>query len=68
MSFANNQKDIRYIKAPHVYNEYTTNHLLVYSYIDGIPIDAIKRLKYEGYDLDEIALKMADNCRKMDLR
>ena len=65
--FANNQKDIRYIKAPHVYNEYTTNHLLVYSYIDGIPIDAIKRLKYEGYDLDEIALKMADNCCKQIL-
>lgn len=65
--FANNQKDICYIKAPHVYNEYTTNHLLVYSYIDGIPIDAIKKLKYEGYDLDEIALKMADNCCKQIL-
>lgn len=64
--FGYNQKDIRYIEVPHVYDELTTNHLLVYSYVDGIPIDSSK-LAYLGYDHDEIALKMADNCCKQIL-
>lgn len=62
--FACHQKDIHYIEVPHVYHEYTTNHLLVYSYVDGIPIDECDKLTHLGYDLDEIALKMADNCCK----
>lgn len=65
--FGYNQKEIRYIEVPHVYKEYTTNHLLVYSYVDGIPIDQKNKLIYKGYDLNEIALKMADNCCKQIL-
>ena len=57
-------KDIKYIKSPWVYKNYSTEHIIVMEYIDGIKIADTETLKNEGYDLDEIGRKLADNYFK----
>ena len=42
-----------------VYKEYSNEHLLVMSYVDGIQIDHIEELDRNGYDRKEIAQKTA---------
>lgn len=60
----NYNKNIKYISCPQINKELTTSKLLVMEYIDGIPIDQVKRLKGFGYDMNEIGLKLADNYIK----
>ena len=59
--FYQENKDIKFIKVPRVYQKLTTEKVLVMEYISGYPIYDIEHLKEEGYDLDEIASKLADH-------
>ena len=62
--FARNNKDIKYVRVPHLYREYTTSRVLVMEYIDGCAIDDKTRLEKEGYDLNEIGEKYVNNFLK----
>lgn len=65
-AFYENQKEIRYVSCPKVFREYSSQKLLVMSYIDGIPIDQTKKLEQAGYDLEEIGQKTAENyCKQI---
>ena len=62
--FYENNKDVEFIICPKVYDEYTTNKILVMDYIDGIKIDRVDKLKEEGYDLSDLSTKLAYNYFK----
>lgn len=57
-------KDLKYISTPKIYREFSTTKVLVMEYIDGYDIDEIMNLKSSGYDMQEIAKKLADNYIK----
>ncbi|MGB4440231.1 MAG: AarF/UbiB family protein [Sedimentibacter sp.] len=62
--FHENNADVKFITCPVVYDDYTTNNILVMDFIDGIKITDIEELSYEGYDINEICLKLANNYFK----
>ncbi|WP_156456476.1 ABC1 kinase family protein [Abyssisolibacter fermentans] len=62
--FYENNIDSKLIKCPKVFKEYSNYDILVMEYIDGIKITNINKLKQEGYDLEEIASKLAYNFLK----
>lgn len=62
--FAHLNQDVVYVTSPKLYREFTAPQVLVMEYIDGIPIDDKVTLLAEGYDLNEIGTKMADNYIK----
>lgn len=62
--FAKHNQNISFIGVPELYQEYTTQHVLVMEYIDGYDIDDKKILLAEGYDLQEIGSKLVDNYIK----
>ena len=55
---------VAYATSPRVYGEYSTSSVFVMEYIDGIQIDDTENLEREGYDCDEIGLKLAENYAK----
>ena len=59
--FAENNKDVAFVEVPHLYRQYTTDHVLVMEYIDGFAVDDKEGLLAEGYDLSEIGSKLVDN-------
>lgn len=59
--FAHNYQDVKYIGTPKIYREYSTAKVLVMEYIGGFDIGEHDALLLEGYDLKEIAAKLADN-------
>ena len=65
--FALLNKDVAYIDCPKVYPELCNENVLVMEYIDGIPIYDEKKLKEQGYDLEEIGRKILDNYAKQIL-
>lgn len=62
--FAANNKNIAYVRVPKLYKEYCTSRVLVMEYIGGWPIDDVRDLKENGYDLDEIGSKYVNNFIK----
>lgn len=58
---AKNNQDLKYIGFPTPYPEYSTHHLLVMEYIEGIRIDDVNALEAKGYDPKEICTKLVDN-------
>ena len=62
--FAEKNRSIVYVTTPELYKEYSTHHVLVMEYIDGWPINDAGSLKANGYDLDEIGQKFANNFLK----
>ncbi len=62
--FAKNNRSIHFISSPKCYEEYTTKHILVMEYVDGIAIDHKQELLENGYDLEEIGMKLIDNYIK----
>ena len=56
--FTSNNSKIKYIKLPKTFKEYTTKHILVMEYIDGVRIDDIEGLKKFGYDPKEVCSKL----------
>lgn len=59
--FALLNKDVVYISCPKPYMEYCTEEVLVMEYVNGISIRDTKRLLENGYDLEEIGVKVMDN-------
>ena len=63
--FAENNKGVKYLRAPEVY-ELTTSKVLVMEYLAGIRLDRIQQLTAAGYDPEEIATKLVQNyCRQI---
>lgn len=65
--FAAFNKDIEYVICPTVYHEYTTRKMLVMTNLSGPQIDDHIELSEEGYDMEEIATKAAENYVKQIL-
>ncbi len=65
--FARNNQQVVYVRTPVLYREYSTAHVLVMEFIDGIPVNDKETLLKEGYDLDEIGRKFVDNFMKQVL-
>ncbi len=59
--FYQENKEIKYIKVPKVIKSLTTEKVIVMEYINGFNISQVDELKQNGYDLDEIGSKLADN-------
>ncbi|MCL2883214.1 MAG: AarF/UbiB family protein [Coriobacteriia bacterium] len=57
--FKRNFEGVAYADCPKVYAAY--EKAMVMEYIDGTPIDQINELRANGYDLEEIADKLATN-------
>lgn len=62
--FLENNKGILYVDVPIVYKKLVTKRTLVMEYIDGISFEDEKQLLENGYDLEEIGLKLANNYIK----
>lgn len=62
--FADNNRSIIYTTTPELYSEYTTHHVLVMEYIGGFAINDAGTLRENGYDLNEIGQKFANNFIK----
>lgn len=62
--FARKNEDVVFTGTPKLYKEYTTTHVLVMEYIDGIAVDDKEKLLENGYDLKEIGTKLVDNFIK----
>ncbi len=63
-SFYEKNKDIKCIRVPKVYSEYTTKNILVLEYIDGIKFTDKELIEAEGYILEDIASKLTNNYLK----
>lgn len=59
--FARNNAGCAYVTCPKVYEEHSTESVLVMEYVQGIPIDHGEELRAAGYDLEEIGVKLLDN-------
>lgn len=59
--FYQENKEIKYIKVPKVYKNLTTERILVMEYIFGHNISQVDKILSDGYDLDEIGSKLAEN-------
>ena len=62
--FARRHKDIVYVGVPKLYHEYTNEYVLVMEYIEGYSIDDKNTLEENGYDLNEIGIKLIENYMK----
>ncbi|MCI1983119.1 MAG: AarF/UbiB family protein [Oscillospiraceae bacterium] len=62
--FRRMNRGIAYVTSPRIYRAYSTVSVLVMEYLDGIAIDDVELLKKNGYDLDEIGTKLAENYVK----
>ena len=65
--FKQNNSDIAYVDVPKVYKNLVTKKVLVMEYIEGIKLNDKTTLKKQGYDFEEIGLKLANNYIKQAL-
>lgn len=65
--FMENNRDIAYVAVPKVFKNFVTKKVLVMEYIDGISLNEVQQLKIQGYDLEEIGLKLSNNYIKQAL-
>ena len=65
--FRENNADIVYVTVPKVYRNYVTKKVLVMEYIDGVSLKDKQKLIEQGYDLEEIGLKLSNNYIKQAL-
>lgn len=54
-------EDIKYITSPIIYDHLTTSKVLVMNYIGGFDLTDKQAIAEEGYDLNEIAVKLCNN-------
>jgi len=62
--FRANNKDITYVTCPRIFDDISTSKVLVEELVDGFFVDQLDELRGHGYDLEEIAEKMALNFVK----
>lgn len=58
IDFAKQNADIKCVGVPAVFEEYTTAHMIVETYISGLRINDYPALLAEGYDLEDIGQKL----------
>lgn len=58
--FAKLNEATNYIGSPKIYHDLTTSKVLVMEYIEGWNPEQLEALQNNGYDLEEIAAKLAD--------
>ncbi|NDL67240.1 ABC1 kinase family protein [Anaerotalea alkaliphila] len=63
-TFARNNRDVAYVDVPRVFRGLSTGNVLVMEHIRGIPVTDTQALRAEGYDLEEIGAKLAQNYLK----
>lgn len=56
--FRANNKRVVCLGVPEVYDEFTTPHLIVEEYINGIPLNHYSQLLEAGYDLEDVGKKL----------
>lgn len=59
--FYRGNKEFKYIKVPKVYKKLSSEKVLVMEYIEGYQINDLPSLINDGYDLEEISTRLADN-------
>lgn len=64
LEFQKYNQNVAYIASPRVYQEFSTDKVMVMEYIDGLKIDDIDGLVENGYDLKEIGTKLVQNYIK----
>lgn len=64
LRFEELHKELKYIGTPNIHREFSTSKVLVMEYIEGFDIDEITKLEEHGYDMKEIAEKLADDYIK----
>ena len=57
-------QDVAYVTCPQIHSQVTPSRVLVMEYIEGFDLDRPDILTDNGYDLEEIGLKLADNYVK----
>lgn len=57
-------EDVAFATCPRIHRELTTPQVLTMEYIDGFAVDDRQSLADNGYDLNEIGAKLADNYIK----
>lgn len=62
--FYDRNRDLVFISCPRIYRDFTTSKVLVMEYIDGFSINNKEALTENGYDLNEIGEKLANNYMK----
>lgn len=62
--FAKNNAGVSYVACPEIISRYSTSRVLVMEHIKGPYIDNLEQLAEMGYDLHEIAAKLANNFVK----
>lgn len=62
--FTKLNEDITYVSTPYIYREFSNPYVLVMEFIDGYSPEQHEILEKEGYDLIEIASKLADHYIK----
>ena len=65
--FKENNVEVAYVNVPKVYKNYVTKKVLVMEYIGGVSLNEKTELLNQGYDLEEIGLKLANNYIKQAL-
>lgn len=65
--FKDNNLDIAYVDVPKIYNNLVTKKVLVMENVEGINLNDKEKLINQGYDIEEIGLKLANNYIKQAL-
>lgn len=64
LEFECNHKNVKYLAFPQVHTQYSNTKILVMETINGCNIDDTVTLQAQGYDLEDIAQKLAHNYVK----
>jgi len=59
--FRHNNESCAYVECPEPHLSLCTKHVVVMDYVEGIPISRLGELRQNGYDLEEIGIKLIDN-------
>lgn len=60
-------RDVAFVACPQIFHRYTTPRVLVMEYVEGFTLQEPDKLTENGYDLNEIGAKLADNYVKQIL-
>ena len=58
--FANDFKDVDYVRIPKVYREVTTPRVLVMEFVESFKLTDIERVKKEGLDRNKLSVQVAN--------
>jgi ubiquinone biosynthesis protein len=61
VEFRRNNANCAFVSCPKTYPGLCTEHVVVMEYIEGVGISKVGELTDNGYDLDEIGVKLVDN-------